>query len=78
MASEISPANEQFIQEAIVGGRFATRSEVLNAAVSLLRDEEETLDALREGLASIERGEGMPLEEADAKLRAKHGMPHET
>ena len=33
-----------------------------------------TLDALREGLASIERGEGISLEEADQRLRAKHGI----
>ncbi len=75
MASDISPSNEQFIEHAILAGRFGSRSELLDAAVSLLRDEEETLAAIREGLASIERGEGVPLAEADAMLREKHGMP---
>jgi Arc/MetJ-type ribon-helix-helix transcriptional regulator len=77
MASDISPANEQFIQQAIVAGRFTSRTEVLDAALSLLRDEAETLNSLRKGLASIERGEGIPLEEADQRLRAKHGMPRQ-
>ncbi len=74
MASDISPANEQFIQQAIGAGRFESRSELLDAAVSLLRDEEETLGAIREGLDSIERGEGMDLADVDAMLREKHGF----
>jgi putative addiction module CopG family antidote len=74
MASEISPANELFIEQAIVAGRFGSRDEVIDAAVSLLRDEEETLAAIREGLESIKRGEGMELRDVDAMLREKHGF----
>jgi Arc/MetJ-type ribon-helix-helix transcriptional regulator len=74
MSGEISPTNELFIEQAIVAGRFSDRNELLDAAVSLLRDEEETLAALRGSLDSIDRGEGIPLAEADARLRAKHGL----
>jgi len=74
MSGEISPANELFIAQAIVAGRFNDRNELLDAAVSLLRDEEDTLAALRGGLESIDRSEGIPLEEADARLREKHGL----
>jgi Arc/MetJ-type ribon-helix-helix transcriptional regulator len=74
MSGEISPTNELFIEQAIVTGRFHNRNELLDAAVSLLRDEEETLAALRNGLGSIDRGEGISLAEADARLRAKHGL----
>jgi putative addiction module CopG family antidote len=78
MLSDISPANEHFIQEVISTGRFGSRTEVLDAALSLLREEEETLAAIREGLASIERGEGIPWDEADAQIREQHGFPERT
>ena len=74
MSGEISPSNELFISQAIISGRFSDRNELLDAAVSLLRDEEETLAAIRESLDSIDRGEGILLAAADARLRAKHGM----
>ena len=72
MASDISPANELFIQQAVGAGRFETRADVLNAAVALLREEEET--AIREGLESIDRGEGKELAEVDAMLRQRFGF----
>ena len=74
MASDISPSNELFIEQSLVAGRFGSRGELIDAAVSLLRDEEETLAAIREGLDSIERGEGMAVSEADEMLREKHGF----
>ncbi|WP_428306007.1 ribbon-helix-helix domain-containing protein [Lacipirellula sp.] len=74
MSGEISSANELFIQEAIVAGRYQDRAELLDAAVTLLRDEEETLTAIRAGLESIDRGEGISLAEADLRLRTKFGF----
>jgi prevent-host-death family protein len=34
----------------------------------------ETLAAIRQGIAQFERGEGIPLEEAEGQLRKKHGF----
>ena len=34
----------------------------------------ETQAAIRQGMEQFERGEGIPFEEAEAKLRAKHGF----
>jgi len=34
----------------------------------------ETVAAIREGLTEMERGAGIPLAEAEAKLRKKHGL----
>lgn len=34
----------------------------------------ETVAAIREGMGQAERGEGIPLEEAEARLRKKHGF----
>lgn len=38
---------------------------------------EETVAAIRRGLAEFERGEGVPLEEAEALLREKYGIERE-
>lgn len=34
----------------------------------------ETLAAIRRGMEQAERGEGIPLEEAEERLRKKHGF----
>ena len=34
----------------------------------------ETIAAIRRGIRQIENGEGIPLEEAEARLRNKHGF----
>lgn len=75
MASDVSPANEVYIQQALVTGKFASRSELLDAAVSCLREEEATLAELRAALASAAQGEGMTLAEADEQLRARFEIP---
>ena len=41
-----------------------------------LIDRIETIEAVREGLQQMERGEGRPLEEVDRRLRKKHGIPN--
>jgi PHD/YefM family antitoxin component YafN of YafNO toxin-antitoxin module len=40
-----------------------------------LADQMDTLLAVREGLDSMERGEGVSLDEFDATFRAKHNLP---
>jgi hypothetical protein len=37
-------------------------------------DRAETLAAIRRGADQFERGEGIPLDEAERQLRAKHGF----
>ena len=34
----------------------------------------ETLAAIRQGMAQFDRGEGMPLKQAERRLRKKHGF----
>ena len=34
----------------------------------------EAVAAIRQGIAQVERGEGVPLEEAEQRLRKKHGF----
>jgi predicted transcriptional regulator len=41
----------------------------------LLREEAATIEAIREGLASIDRGEGIPANDAIDSLRVKYRIP---
>jgi Arc/MetJ-type ribon-helix-helix transcriptional regulator len=75
MSTEISPENEAFIREAVAAGRYETRRQALDEGIRKLREEVDTIDAIRQGLASIDTGEGMPLAEADEMLREKHNIP---
>lgn len=74
MASELSPDKDAVVDKLVATGCFPDRRRALDRAVDLLREESETVDAIREGLASIERGEGVPLDEAVRQLRDKHGI----
>ena len=70
---------EAFIAERIASGHYRSPDDVIGEALRLLRaDEEEQqirLAALRadinEGIASLERGEAIPGDEAFARLRAR-------
>jgi predicted transcriptional regulator len=75
MASELSPDRDAILQMLVDVGTFPDRRRALDHAVDLLREEAETLDAIREGLASIERGEGVPFDEAVRELRQRLGIP---
>ena len=73
---------ETFIKEQVERGRFNNASEVVRAGLRLLEDAEgererklKALDeAIAKGLADAEAGRMIPLEEAAAKIRAKHGL----
>jgi predicted transcriptional regulator len=72
MASELSPDKDALVDMLVATGCFPDRRQALDRAVELLREEAETVEAIREGLASIDRGEGVPLDEAAKALRRKY------
>lgn len=68
MSLTFSPDNQQFIEQALSAGTFPSKEALLDEAVAQLREREETLAAVREGLAQAERGEGMDFDEAKDML----------
>jgi antitoxin ParD1/3/4 len=66
--------DEAFIEEAVKSGRYASRAEVLREGLSSVRERQAQwarFDAeIQKGIDSLDRGEGIPLDEAFAQVRA--------
>ena len=75
MSTELSEDEDAIIARFVSEGRFPDRRRALDHAVELLREEAETLDDLREGLASAQRGEGIALKSAFDRMRKKYDIP---
>jgi Arc/MetJ-type ribon-helix-helix transcriptional regulator len=80
----LKPELAEFVAEQVRAGRYPSEVDVIEAAVARLmldapvsEDEldAETLAAIDEADAQIDRGEGMDVDEAFARLRAKHCPP---
>jgi Arc/MetJ-type ribon-helix-helix transcriptional regulator len=61
-------------------GVYESASDVLEDALLALHERDskeyrETVEAIRRGLESVERGEGRPAEEFFDEMRQKHGIP---
>jgi antitoxin ParD1/3/4 len=78
MPQTLPPDLQDFVDRELATGRYRTTEEIVIAGLRLLqRDRQEALEGIREGLAESERGEGIPLDEAFERLRAKHNVPPE-
>ena len=62
MNSNLSPENEQFLEHAIEVGMYHDRGEAMDKAVELLRQREQLVSNVNEGIEQLERGEGVPLD----------------
>ncbi|HEY4760802.1 MAG TPA: hypothetical protein VIH42_09505 [Thermoguttaceae bacterium] len=73
MASNLSPENEQYIQNAIAAGLYHDRDEALNRAVELLKRREQLIRDVNQGIEQLQRGEGKlwDMEDINAKVRAR-------
>ena len=57
MSTQLSPPNEQFIQDLIVSGQYRSRVEVLERAVELLKRREHLLREVNAGVEQLNRGQ---------------------
>jgi Arc/MetJ-type ribon-helix-helix transcriptional regulator len=74
-----SPELERFITDEVESGRFPSHSAAIAAAVErmmlekdFLLTDDETVAAIEEAEAQLDRGEGISLEDAFAQLREKY------
>jgi Arc/MetJ-type ribon-helix-helix transcriptional regulator len=65
MSTDLSPQNEQFIEQVFTRGVFHNRTEALDEAVELLRRRQELLDHIDEGTRQLRNGEGITLRGED-------------
>ncbi len=73
MATNLSPENEHYIQQAVEAGLYHDRGEALDRAVELLKRREQLIRDVNLGIEQLERGEGKEwnMEEINAKVRAR-------
>ena len=69
----LDPQDEAFIDEAMKSGRYASRAEVLREGLGRVREREAQWERfeseIQKGIDSLDRGEGIPIEEAFAQVR---------
>lgn len=74
MSATVKPENEAFLRQLVAEGRYPSVDAALNAAIDALRKEEADLSwakpYLEKGLASLDAGQGIPLDDAFGAVRA--------
>lgn len=65
---------ETFVEQEVLSGVYASREELIVAAVTLLRQRQADLERLRHDIADGMEGEGIPAAQVFAELRAKFGL----
>ena len=74
MSYPFTPALDRLIQEELATGIYHSEEEVLVEAMQALRDRNETIAGIQEGIVDMEAGRVRPLSEVDAELRTKHAI----
>jgi antitoxin ParD1/3/4 len=84
MTIELKPEQEQLVEDALRSGAYRSKEDVIERALAVLHEQDEWLtlnrsdvDArIRNGIAQLERGEGIPEDELDeylGRLKAQQG-----
>jgi antitoxin ParD1/3/4 len=78
MTIRLTPHLEEFVDEQVRAGKFASADEAVAAAVNQMREREEKIAWLRReiqlGVDQLERGEGAPWDLADTKARLEERL----
>jgi antitoxin ParD1/3/4 len=63
---------QEFIDREVASGKFRSPDDVVSAAMRLFEERERKLDAIRDelmiGIEQLDRGEGIPIDEAFAQV----------
>ncbi|HEX4749325.1 MAG TPA: hypothetical protein VH302_07260 [Bryobacteraceae bacterium] len=83
MTIQLKPEQEHRIAEALRSGAYSSTDDVIDRALEVLHERDEWLTANRQaidakihnGIAELERGEGIPEDELDAHLQRLKAQP---
>lgn len=68
MKVTLTPEHERYVNEQIARGRYASADEAVRDGLESLQRREEFQRKIKEGLAELERGEGIPADQAFAEI----------
>lgn len=74
MAYPFPPMLDQLVREELATGIYRSEDDVLVEAMQALRDRDEAVAGIREGLSDLDAGRVRSLGDVDAELRTKHGI----
>ena len=74
MAYSFPPMLDQLVREELATGTYRSEDDVLVEAMQALRDRDEAIAGIREGLSDLDAGRVRSLGDVDAELRTKHGI----
>ncbi len=77
MSTDISPQNEQYIQQEVARGAFPSRGKALDEAVELLKQRDQWTGEVQAGIDQIERGEYEPMEMEKVKAGIRERLAQE-
>jgi predicted transcriptional regulator len=68
------PELDRLVRAELATGIYRSEDDVLVEAMQALRDRDESIAGVREGLADLDAGRVRPLGDVDAELRTKYGI----
>jgi antitoxin ParD1/3/4 len=71
MALEITPDLQEMVESILRGGQYDSESAVLREALSVLRQRDQLRMDIQEGIAELDREEGIPGDEVFRELEEK-------
>jgi predicted transcriptional regulator len=74
MSYPFPPVLDQLVREELATGAYCSEDDVLVEAMQALRDRDETIAGIREGLSDLDAGRVRSLGDVDAELRTRHGI----
>jgi putative addiction module CopG family antidote len=73
---ELTPQQQEFVDSQIASGFFSEPTEVVGAALGLLRQRQHEYGQLQTAIAQVQRGEFEPLDIEDVKRRGRERKAH--
>lgn len=74
MSYPFPPMRDRLVRDELATGIYNSEDDVLVEAMQALRDRDEAIAEINEGLSDLDAGQVRPLADVDAELRTRHGI----